>query len=58
VAWPARIFTAAAIPDLVDAVGDVGEAVAVKTGVLELEGYTSEVLEGALEIIVLPLLHP
>lgn len=41
-----------------DAVGDVGEAVVVKIGVLELEGYTNEILEGALETIVLPLLHP
>jgi len=40
----------------VDAVGDGAEVVV--TWVLVLEGYISEVLDGALEAIAVPLLHP
>lgn len=54
---------AAAIPDLAVAVGDEAlvvdeKAAVIETWMLELVGYASEVLDGALETIVLPLLHP
>jgi hypothetical protein len=54
---------AASIPDLVVAVGDEApvfneKAVVIETWVLEPVGYASEVLDGAPETIVLPLLHP